>query len=86
MNLIVSIYFWKVEVDLQIYWLVERVGKYNGMKRLKIFKWWFQSSAFFGVSDKSYVLMQKTKAKKETNKKTWKKNQIRAMYSFEHLV
>lgn len=74
MNLIVSIYFWKVEVDLQIYWLVERVGKYNGMKRLQIFKWWFQSSAFFRVSAKSYVLMQKTKAKKQTNKKTWKKS------------
>lgn len=84
--LIVSIYFWKVEVDLQTYWLVERVGKYNGMKRLQIFEWWFQSSAFFRVSDKSYVLMQKTKAKKQTNKRTWKKNQIRAMYSFEHLV
>lgn len=38
MNLIVSIYFWKVEVDLQTYWLVERVGKYNGMKRLQIFE------------------------------------------------
>lgn len=63
--IIAVIYCWKDEMDLQIYWWVERVEKYCGTKRLQIFKGWYQSSAF---PLKSLVIVICFKQKTEQNK------------------